>query len=322
MMTKLTLAQPIYDQLIQHGSITATVHSVFNVACNLQSPYGLISLLTQPKKMNPSAILLPQGVHFKSLIVGTKVELRCTHNTSIDPALLALGANIDNLRLHINLGTGTTIVSEQIERFSPSLPAALPRALNLQLKLQSHIADFLQRNQKPLGIYPLLCQQSQLNIATHLVYQPEMMTKYITPHLQAFIAELTQQNPTIALKSIIGFGAGLTPSMDDLLVGLLSWLDFSQHPYFHPLAQAVQANAAQTTDVSQAMLMHASLKQYNQEIVELYACLNQPHKSDDRLNTALNEVLDEVIAYGHSSGHDTLCGIYLGLTLFGAAAID
>lgn len=321
-MTQITLAQPIYELLIHHGSITTRVHSVFNAACNLQSPYGLISLLTQPKKMNPCAILLPQAINFKSLSVDTKVELSCSHNTCIDPALSALRGNIDDLFLHINLGTGTNIVSEQIERFIPSLPATLPRTLGLQSNIQSHIADFLQRNQKPLGIYPLLCQQPQLNIVTHLVYQPKMMAEYITPHLQGFIANLSQHNPTIALKSIIGFGAGLTPSMDDLLVGLLSWLDFSQHPYFYPLAHAVQANAAQTTDVSQAMLMHATLKQYNQEIVELYACLNQSHKSDDMLDNAFNEVLNEVIAYGHSSGHDTLCGIYLGLTLFGDVPID
>ena len=333
MMTKITLAQPIYDQLMHHGSISTTVHSVFNAACNLQSPFGLISLLTQPKKMNPSAILLPQGVSLKSLIVGAKVELCVINNTdsNLSPASAAC-AHIDNLILHINLGAGATIVSEQIARFNPSLPAALPIALSQQSSLQLHIASFLQCNQKSLGIYPLLCQQPRLNIATHLVYQPEMMIKYITPHLQRFIAAIAQQDRAIELKSIIGFGAGLTPSMDDLLVGfgagltpsmddllvgLLSWLDFSQHPYFYLLAQAVQASAAQTTDVSQAMLLHATHHRYNQEITELYAILNQP------LNPlALDVALDSVVAYGHSSGHDTLCGIYLGLIFFGDAPIS
>lgn len=319
-MTKLILAQPIYDQLIQHGSITATVHSVFNLACNLQSHLGLISLLTKPKKMNPCAILLPQEVNFKLLVIGSKVELRCINNTDIDPVLSpssVIEANIDNLILHINLGTDATIVSEQVECFSPSLSAALPITPSLQSRLQSHIAHFLQRNQKPLGIYPLLCLHTQFNITTHLVYQPEIMAEYITPHLQRFIADLVLQNSAIELRSIIGFGAGLTPSMDDLLVGLLSWLDFSQHAYFCPLAQAVKDNAAQTTDVSKAMLLHATSKQYNEEIIELYACLNKPHNPD----AALNAALDVVIAYGHSSGHDTLCGIYLGLILFGYVPI-
>lgn len=318
MMTKITLAQPIYDQLMHHGSISTTVHSVFNAACNLQSPFGLISLLTQPKKMNPSAILLPQGVSLKSLIVGAKVELCVINNTdsNLSPASAAC-AHIDNLILHINLGAGATIVSEQIARFNPSLPAALPIALSQQSSLQLHIASFLQCNQKSLGIYPLLCQQPWLNIATHLVYQPEMMIKYITPHLQRFIAAIAQQDRAIELKSIIGFGAGLTPSMDDLLVGLLSWLDFSQHPYFYLLAQAVQAGAAQTTDVSQAMLLHATHHRYNQEIIELYTFLNQPFNP-----CALDVALDTVIAYGHSSGHDTLCGIYLGLIFFGDAPIS
>ncbi|WP_284307187.1 hypothetical protein [Shewanella glacialipiscicola] len=212
MMTKITLAQPIYDQLMHHGSIITTVHSVFNAACNLQSPFGLISLLTQPKKINPSAILLPQGVSLKSLIVGAKVELCVINNTDSNLSLAsATCAHIDNLILHINLGAGATIVSEQIARFNPSLPAALPIALSQQSSLQLHIASFLQCNQKSLGIYPLLCQQPRLNIATNLVYQPEMMIKYITPHLQKFIATVAQQDRAIELKFIIGFGAGLTP---------------------------------------------------------------------------------------------------------------
>ncbi|GMA82960.1 hypothetical protein GCM10025855_24930 [Shewanella glacialipiscicola] len=155
---------------------------------------------------------MPQGVSLKSLIVGAKVELCVINNTDSNLSLAsATCAHIDNLILHINLGAGATIVSEQIARFNPSLPAALPIALSQQSSLQLHIASFLQCNQKSLGIYPLLCQQPRLNIATNLVYQPEMMIKYITPHLQKFIATVAQQDRAIELKFIIGFGAGLTP---------------------------------------------------------------------------------------------------------------
>ncbi|MEJ2763591.1 DUF2877 domain-containing protein [Photobacterium sp. MCCC 1A19761] len=292
-MKVIQVAEPILALLRIHSPLSTEVHSVFTSACNLASPYGLISVLAPTKRMNPRGILIDDPAWFRTLQPGATVSL----SLSPEPTI-AQSARSPGLSIH---GPATTV-------FSPKLPetTAIPAALI------SELPQYLAEHQTAMGIYTLLnhCVPLQLCASDTPYYSP-MMADFFMPRLRALVQALHQQRRPLDLSAIIGFGAGLTPSADDLLVGLLSLLDFINHPYFSVIAQACRLSLAQTTDVSATMLSLATEHQYNEEIIALYAVLSEP----DQLPGAL----DNMLAYGHSSGHDTLCGIFVGIHLFAAA---
>jgi hypothetical protein len=108
-----------------------------------------------------------------------------------------------------------------------------------------------------------------------------------------------------ACFALIGLGEGLTPSGDDVLVGLSAALRGGGHPHAQEFA-AVAAHLApgRTTDVATAFLIHAARGEYSQRIHSLIEALWTGHE----LEAAIAATLD----WGGTSGADTLLGVLLG----------
>lgn len=117
----------------------------------------------------------------------------------------------------------------------------------------------------------------------------------------------TALGPTIHL---IGLGIGLTPSGDDYLVGLLAGLHATGDPDRHDLGAAIGLRApGRTTAVGAAALGHATRGAFSERLHDLLAALARGRL--DELETPIRRTM----AYGATSGSDTLVGLFAALDL-------
>ena len=108
----------------------------------------------------------------------------------------------------------------------------------------------------------------------------------------------------------IGRGPGLTPSGDDLLVGLMAVLHWAGRSCCCKpiLAYLQEKGRARTTAVSFEYLYYAAQGIFSQEILELLRAMTEAGPC--------GPAFSRLLAVGHSSGADTILGMLAGLELF------
>jgi hypothetical protein len=111
--------------------------------------------------------------------------------------------------------------------------------------------------------------------------------------------------PTIGL---MGLGVGLTPSGDDYLVGLLAGMDATDDPPRHGLAAVIAGHAPlRTTAVGAAVLGHASRGAFAERLHDVLVALARGRLDE------LAGPIERAMAYGATSGSDTLVGLFAAL---------
>lgn len=111
------------------------------------------------------------------------------------------------------------------------------------------------------------------------------------------------------VRYFLGRGRGLTPAGDDILTGCLAAWKMFGYKGFNGWAEALRREMSRTTDVSKAYL-YAVTEGYGNE--RFLALPRLAAKGDAR---GLSEALEQIRQTGHTSGCDTLYGMYLGLTI-------
>ncbi|MFN8634980.1 MAG: DUF2877 domain-containing protein [Chloroflexota bacterium] len=112
-------------------------------------------------------------------------------------------------------------------------------------------------------------------------------------------------------RALSGLGPGLTPSGDDALAGLALGLHAGLGQLPEVLAATLLAAVeGRTTDLAQARVRHAIANRPDQATHRLLAALVASQNDDD-----LTAAVRSSLAYGHSSGADTLLGLLVGLWL-------
>ncbi len=117
------------------------------------------------------------------------------------------------------------------------------------------------------------------------------------------------------LRYFLGRGKGLTPSGDDLLVGFLAFNSISNFVssfFYNQLSELIE-NESITTDVSREYIRYALRHEFSSTVT---AMVNIIGDSNERVNDNFHEIVDSLIKVGHSSGLDTLFGIFIGLLAF------
>lgn len=120
------------------------------------------------------------------------------------------------------------------------------------------------------------------------------------------VLDICYDKAAVTLAGMTGLGMGLTPSGDDFLCGVLAGLLFSgqwDHPFAQALRQTISRRLGDTNDISRTFLSCALSCHFSRPVKEL------------PLASGTTEILSSFGAIGHSSGFDTLCGIYYGYTL-------
>ncbi len=111
----------------------------------------------------------------------------------------------------------------------------------------------------------------------------------------------------VAATRLIGLGPGLTPSGDDVLVGIEAALHALAQPSAGFLALALGDVEARTTDLAATLLRHAAAGEFAERLHTLIAALVDP---DDE---GVPAAIERAIAWGATSGTDCLLGVLIGL---------
>lgn len=116
------------------------------------------------------------------------------------------------------------------------------------------------------------------------------------------------------MKNIIGYGIGLTPSMDDFISGMMISRIYIFYYLEKNLQTAYEFNHAiikeidnKTTRISEEMLKYSSLGQGNEYIKDLMISFLGNFPMEDFERNLLRS-----IEIGETSGTDMLLGIYTG----------
>ncbi|WP_456153533.1 DUF2877 domain-containing protein [Mogibacterium sp.] len=118
-----------------------------------------------------------------------------------------------------------------------------------------------------------------------------------------------------SLSSLIGVGTGLTPGGDDFITGVLSTFKALPQRFNHKLisslSNSVCSRRNNTNEISSAFIDCALRGQFSKAIIDLYdsVCSDNVQLPGIEQKT-LDNLLDSFLDIGHTSGIDTLTGIF------------
>ena len=286
--------QPMFEQVSRIG----TIHSVFNKAMNIALDGNLLALLSNELPRMPNSVRLPSSVT-KELLPNLRqgMEVRVGGKRLLIPA--------HNFSLHL-----------------PETPAWEPRPNLSTYKLSREtvaqhvclLAQFAANKPQQGGLTPL--------IKPLLLGQPTQETplsRMAMPRLRLLAqASWRQDNAGIeeAARGLAGLGPGLTPSGDDVLGGFVAIMALLSPQLSadgacrkHIAATIAEVARPRTTALSSVLLAHAARGEIAEQMGAFLLTLTHPAEEFK----AVLKATDRVLAFGASSGGDTLLGMLLGL---------
>lgn len=268
------------------------IHSVFDQACNIRVDDGRLLALLVPCLGNVphgARIAVPAGFGFaRHLTVGEPV-----------------GCRADVLRmsgLSIDLGTAqlwqAELAGAAVDLSAPQVARAWRTAWRMLEQRRPRAGD------------------AQVELLNRTVDRRGLRLARATRHVRVHEAAR-------AIEALVGCGAGLTPSGDDLIVGFLAGLwstagdDPAQRTFRRALCAAVAAAAGATGDISRTYLTHATRGRFAEPLATLAARIGDgaPVGEIERLTAS-------ALCVGHSSGRDGVLGLLLGLAAWSAQAVS
>lgn len=287
---------------VPHTDFDATVHSVFRSAINLRLTSGgkLLTLVTA------SEADLPQGIRVDT-----------PHDFSFE--IFHTGEQITS-RDHILCLSLLTIELRDARPWKCDLPA-----LRVDLKdpavLTSWQCVWQMLNERQMRSHAEIVGQDLFCLDKML---PAGVSRKMGEAVRNLIDATRHYDLTndSSVCTLIGLGAGLTPSGDDFLVGYLAglWcsvLDKSERVQFvTSLGKAVIHFQQWTNDISRSYLQYAAQGQVSSRLSELAELICRGEKSRHLIAAA-----ESALQVGHTSGMDTVTGLLIGLAVWEAPAI-
>src|SRR6266566_2333459 len=286
--------QPLFDQ----GQRIGTIHSVFHKAVNIAFDDTMLALLSNELPRMPNSVRLPSVVAEELL---------------------------PNLRPGMKIWVGNDRLLFPARNFSlhlPETPAWEPRpdiaahnwhreTVAQHVRLLAHyLADQEQQGGLAPLIGPLLLDQPAPETPLSRMALPKLRTLSLASWRQD-IAGVEE-----ATRGLAGLGPGFTPSGDDALGGfaatmaLLSPQLSADSASRKHIATTIAAVAKpRTTALSAVLLAHAVRGEISEQMGTLLLALSLPAGASEAVLNAAHRVL----AFGASSGGDTLLGMLLGL---------
>lgn len=115
-----------------------------------------------------------------------------------------------------------------------------------------------------------------------------------------------------AFRYFLGRGNGLTPSGDDMIVGLLAFdavTHFLSTRFYDKISELIE-NESITTDVAKEYLRYALKQEYSSTVSNMVNTLANGETEH------FEKDFQKLLGVGHSSGLDTLFGILIGMLTF------
>ncbi len=278
---------------VPDGNFAASVHSVFQSALNLRlnGESNLLTLVLSSEGDLPQGIRLdaPEGFSFEDFSVG-------------EPAICRDGIlHFENSSLTIQLsGRRRWRCDLPALKFDPAVPAVSAawsfvwQALNERQKLSESeiVAGELFQESTRVGV-------------------PRKAGGAMRDLVDA--ARRYDWNPS-AVDALIGLGAGLTPSGDDLLIGYMTGLWSSlqnkseRSQFIEELGKTIIQLSTKTNDISRTYLYHVAQGQVSSRLSDLAEGICRGERIE-----RLAEVAETAFKVGHTSGMDAVTGLLIGL---------
>ena len=280
-----SICKNIKEILVNKKSIITWVDSIFDNVVNLQTKeHGIITCTKRREVLVPYGILLNNEFCPKNYEIGQKIYLSDKNET-----------NTDSIFININ---SVNIVDLQLYKCSKNINISeLKRILSIFLKnnnLNYCIGEILSR------IESLYLEKLHLNYSLDIV-------ENILPLFEKFIEKVKDNKNLKEYNNILGFGVGMTPSSDDFILGMLSVFCFFNNDRSNILKEYIGENLHTTTKISFNMLSNALKDNFPSYIIDFYSQISVDL-------SCLENILNVFANHGHSSGIDTLYGIYVGLS--------
>lgn len=185
----------------------------------------------------------------------------------------------------------------------PSKLTALSNPNFQLLQYYAEISEKVLRQSTTTGLCLLLKNQSEDLILS-------ATNRYLSQFQAYYQAQDIKSAVNILLK-LIGLGIGLTPSGDDFLCGFMAVFhrfNLTQQPFFQLLNQQLQQHYHHTNPISARFLACALENRFSQTLIDFF------HLSENQ-SINVEKIKADFEHIGHSSGMDTLFGIYFACCL-------
>lgn len=278
------------------------VHSMFKSVLNLETRNGLVTIT------GPSVDLLPNGLRISSELDFRSTGLRSGQLVILGPHRIRIpGANIE-----IELSGAMP--------WSPRLPVMSHWIA--QARWRDRAADM--RRLAAAAVRARRGAGDGLGILIDPDRGPlvSAVARIAAPRLERLALAVRNGDPAAAAtaaESLVGLGPGLTPSGDDALVGMAAALTAMAAPGFFDatfLGAVADAAPTRTTLVSATFLRHASVGEFSAGVHQLMRVLIGTDAADAQV------AMERFVAYGATSGADTLVGALMGLDALVPAVRD
>lgn len=270
------------------------VLSAFSHAVNLDTPAGLVSVLTRARCLQPMGCVAETADSFPQGAFAPGMRARLTgRELRIGDAEIALaGATPTDLSVRGALCPDGAAAAVEPQKHRPPLrPAPLLTVLASG------------RGEDGLSALVTRCKSN--------VYADFLAPRL--PRLFAAVAAGDAAEAGEAAARIAGCGVGLTPSSDDLLTGYMAMLHalsaIGVLGDVVPLTRAMAVRAAQKTNrISGAFLLQSGAGYVSEDVLRLLQLL-----CSDSDAQQIERAAARVAAFGSTSGSDMLTGIVLAI---------
>lgn len=299
------ICKDLYEMILGEEK-QGTIHSIFKNSINIiGKDHRFISVIGPNKPISPNGIKLRDEINFsdRNINIGEKGRFTKTNFTS----------------KHLNIYYGDCILWDG----KINIPYKKDNLENLLYKLE-HLGRFILHHGNKNGIFILLqCLQEEFNYGNRILDKNYILGKrelFIKDRFLEFIRsfrDLKLEEINLKSKKIIGFGNGLTPSMDDFLCGMMISNIYISHFLGMNIENTYKINqdiikdiGNRTTLVSEEMLKSSAIGECNEDIRSLMVGLIGTNTIEK-----IYGLSEKVANLGYSSGSDILCGIYIGSTI-------
>ena len=264
----LFICENLQKMILEGGKLQGHVHSVFKNACNIECDELFITLLTEGKKMSPM-----------SVIVGG-VEQVDFNDLNIKQGLIFEFSENKIYCTQVNLFITMNNAKKWSSRAETNISECSENQLLENIKI---IEQGLKTLGKLYGMGPLInmlaSKLPELQLVPFYECAFDKSFEFIKDRFMNFIHGLIKADVGgigDMAQRVIGFGCGLTPSMDDFISGLMITYIYMGNYYKLNLEQIYEFNSKmissglnKTTRVSSEMLKHSSVGETNEAIQDL-----------------------------------------------------
>lgn len=263
------------------------VHSAYERTINLMIDGQLIALQVKGSPVSPISVILP--------LDPTEIRNLDAHEGQ---KIILEGSNIVIGKTAITFDASTAVYDGYLNKY------------NFNADMKHLIKSIIEKAHR--GGFSFLTNPSKVPEDLVLSYVKQKLKTVIT-----LIHDDKTEAAAEAISSLIGVGTGLTPSGDDFITGMLSAFSAFPETFDEDIVEQVRNSVSlhlqNTNEISMAFIKCALDNQFSVPVISLYQWLCSENGLPETRKSQSDEILQSFLAIGHSSGIDTLTGIWWSL---------